>query len=372
MTGFQYDSHGNTTQFVSGGATTYLGYDAADRHLTASTKSSDPNQVADISYVRDATNRIVRRDAKTGDTNGVALYGYTGDGDSADLTMDGAKKVLSTSIGLPGGVLYTVQGGSNTWDAPSVRGDLVLTLDSAGKQSGDLRYYTPFGEALSTAGAVDPQAVPDNQPGKMDYGWLGQHQRPYEHAGALALVEMGARPYLPGVGRFLSVDPVEGGSANDYDYVNANPINATDLDGTRVRYRARRHYVRHRVVHRRTVYRSRHRVVHRTSYRVVHHASYRPMGGGGGASGGGGCYYAMGAGVCGGDSGGSTPDYNPNCYWAMGAGGCAPRGVHATLADLWNFITGVIGCIMGGGGAGNWKTRVLKCVGGVITSGSLG
>ena len=236
MTDLNYDSHGNTTQFVSGGATTYLGYDSADRHLTAGTRSGDPNQVADVSYVRDATNRIVRRDAKTGDQNGVVLYGYTADGDSADLSMDGTKKLLSTSISLPGGVLYTVQAaGTSTWDAPSVRGDLVLTLDSAGKQTGDLRTYTPFGEALNASGAVDPQAVPDNQPGKMDYGWLGQNQRPYEHAGALALVEMGARPYLPALGRFLTVDPVEGGSANDYDYVNANPVNATDLDGTRAR-----------------------------------------------------------------------------------------------------------------------------------------
>ncbi|MEV0089143.1 RHS repeat-associated core domain-containing protein [Saccharopolyspora sp. NPDC050642] len=73
--------------------------------------------------------------------------------------------------------------------------------------------------------------MPDNQTGQLDYGWLGQHQRPYEHAGALSLVQMGARPYSPLLGRFLSVDPVEGGSANDYDYTNANPINTTDLDG---------------------------------------------------------------------------------------------------------------------------------------------
>lgn len=53
----------------------------------------------------------------------------------------------------------------------------------------------------------------------------------YEHAGALALVQMGARPYSPLLGRFLSVDPVEGGSANDYEYVMADPVDKLDLDG---------------------------------------------------------------------------------------------------------------------------------------------
>ena len=43
---------------------------------------------------------------------------------------------------------------------------------------------------------------------------------------------MGARPYSPLLGRFLSADPIEGGSANDYDYVFADPINKTDTAGT--------------------------------------------------------------------------------------------------------------------------------------------
>ncbi len=39
------------------------------------------------------------------------------------------------------------------------------------------------------------------------------------------------RPQGAGHGRFLQTDPVKGGSANDYDYVNADPINNLDLDG---------------------------------------------------------------------------------------------------------------------------------------------
>jgi len=37
--------------------------------------------------------------------------------------------------------------------------------------------------------------------------------------------------YSPSLGRFLQVDPVSGGSANAYDYVDQDPVNELDLDG---------------------------------------------------------------------------------------------------------------------------------------------
>jgi RHS repeat-associated protein len=42
---------------------------------------------------------------------------------------------------------------------------------------------------------------------------------------------MGVRPYVPTMGRFLQVDPVDGGSLNSYEYAGQDPINAFDLDG---------------------------------------------------------------------------------------------------------------------------------------------
>ncbi|WP_245822051.1 PA14 domain-containing protein [Lentzea waywayandensis] len=228
VSGIKYDDSGNTTEYTVNGSTTHLSWDTENRNIGARSVGADPAAVA---YQRDSTNRIVRRGAEQGDQQKVLLYGHTADGDSADIVLGEDKKLLSRSISLPGGVLLTINGDTRSYDHPSVRGDIILTTDAAGNQVGQLRHYSPFGEPIATDGKVDPDAVPDNQPGQMDYGWLGQHQRPYEHAGALSLVQMGARPYSPLFGRFLAVDPVEGGSANDYDYVNGDPINANDIDG---------------------------------------------------------------------------------------------------------------------------------------------
>jgi hypothetical protein len=42
---------------------------------------------------------------------------------------------------------------------------------------------------------------------------------------------MGARPYDPGLGRFVTTDPIDGGSFNAYDYAGQDPINVYDLNG---------------------------------------------------------------------------------------------------------------------------------------------
>ncbi|AXX30145.1 MSHA biogenesis protein MshQ [Actinosynnema pretiosum subsp. pretiosum] len=228
VTDIRYDESGNTTRFTSGGSTTHLEWDSEGRNTSARSEGVDP---AEVTYRRDAQGRIVERVEVVGGKSRGNSYGHTADGDTADVILDAAGQVVSRTVSLPGGALLTLRGDGTTYDHPSVRGDLVLTTDAKGEQVGELPFYSPFGEPLKPNGTPDADAVPDNLPDGVDYGWLGQHQRPYEHAGALSLVQMGARPYSPLLGRFLSIDPVDGGSANDYDYANGDPVNQLDLDG---------------------------------------------------------------------------------------------------------------------------------------------
>jgi RHS repeat-associated protein len=96
-------------------------------------------------------------------------------------------------------------------------GNLAATADLQGNRTGQTR-YDPFGSPL--------ESLPANTTVERFTGrWDKKHDT------SSNLIEMGVRPYDPALGRFLAVDPVEGGSANNYDYCLQDPLNCYDLDG---------------------------------------------------------------------------------------------------------------------------------------------
>ena len=163
------------------------------------------------------------------------------------LSPDG--RVLRRTVSSPPGVTitedrwygYTDSSDSPAWSQATSGGayttylsNLVVTGTTPSYQLSD-----PKGTVVGTvtqAGAFTAMPVPD------EYGnvatvpasrldWLGTQRRFVDHPG-LDIVRMGVRAYDPHIGRFLSQDPIAGGSANDYDYVNGDPINNLDLGGT--------------------------------------------------------------------------------------------------------------------------------------------
>ncbi|GEM_PF-2976466 len=180
-----------------------------------------------VTYVRDVTDRIIARKVN-GNLN--ACFSYTAGGDTPDQTLAPSGSSCSTTVtetvsGLPGGATLTSRGNSTTdvWSLSNIHGDTLAITNGNGVKQGTTLTYNPDGQALGDN--------PDNSTGAFDNGWLGRHQRPLERQGnLLQTIEMGARPYSVTTGRFLEIDPVEGGTANDYTYVT-DPLNSFDLDG---------------------------------------------------------------------------------------------------------------------------------------------
>ncbi len=119
--------------------------------------------------------------------------------------------------------------GGATWSYPSLQGHTLTTGD--GNATTGIQLYDPFGQPLAPGTlAIGTAEADDTGLTNETTGWHESSQKLAEAAGSSLLIEMGARLYVPSLGRFLQLDPVEGGADNSYVWPT-DPIGKSDTSG---------------------------------------------------------------------------------------------------------------------------------------------
>jgi RHS repeat-associated protein len=212
--GTSYDAFGNTTSLpaVDAGGSELRSSFYADNQLASQTQAGET-----IGYNLDPAGRT-REIVSTGKTVASEVQHYTGPSSTPAWTGETSgnwRRNISTMTGLT-----AIQRNSETpiLQLANLHGDIVATATTSETATG----------LASTIKEASDYGVPATETPPR-YSWLGSHEIPTELPSGVA--EMGARSYVPELGRFLQTDPQPGGSANAYTYVFGDPINTNDLTG---------------------------------------------------------------------------------------------------------------------------------------------
>jgi RHS repeat-associated protein len=215
-TTYTHDQVGNLSAIDRSGSSN-------DRFFTysswnATTKAASTPTGSDVTFTLDALDRVLSR--TSGSTTATSTYSGLGE----TLAKAQVGNSTTTYVHTPGGPLAQKAGNTTRYYVRDLHGDLVAWSDNKAAFKGTAA-YDPFGQVLSATGemgTVPAQGALRFQ-GDLTDAFTGQ-------------VDMGARWYEPGLGRFASADPLQGEltsplSLNRFVYGISSPVSFDDPTG---------------------------------------------------------------------------------------------------------------------------------------------
>jgi RHS repeat-associated protein len=213
--GVSYDAFGNITSLPGG----YAGGSLLSSTYYADNSAASMTQNGrTLEYLLDPAGREHETRTVEGASESILTSHFSGDSDSPTWTEDDSGNWTRYVSGI---------GGMGAIQSSTEGIDLQLA-DLQGNIIGTVPYGGGGAEVLAFMDGATEYGVPKgSNPPK--YSWQGSSQRPTEMTSGV--VNMGARTYVPTIGRFMQTDPIPGGSANAYAYVKGDPVGETDPSG---------------------------------------------------------------------------------------------------------------------------------------------
>jgi RHS repeat-associated protein len=196
--------------------------DAGGHELTSTYYASGQTQSITqnsqtLTYSLDPAGRT-RETTATGTTNTKTINHYDGPGNTPAWTEEPTTGNTTRYIqGLSGLAAIQTNSATPELQLTDLQGNIIAT--AAKSETETKLLHTERTTEYGTPTTSTPR----------HYSWQGSSQQPTELPSGT--VAMGARTYIPQLGRFLQTDPQPGGSANAYAYTYGNPTNESDPTG---------------------------------------------------------------------------------------------------------------------------------------------
>jgi RHS repeat-associated protein len=211
--GAAYSTFGNITSLpaVDAGGSELTSAYYVDNQLQNETQNGQT-----IGYNLDPQGRT-REIVSTGKKVSAVTNHYAGSGSAPAWTVNTSGEWTRDISGIGGFAAVQNNGETPVLQLTNLHGDIVATA-----------YLSETATALASTADTSEFGIPTTSlPPK--YSWLGANEIPTELPSGV--LDMGARSYVPQLGRFLQPDPISGGSANAYSYTFGDPVNASDPSG---------------------------------------------------------------------------------------------------------------------------------------------